>query len=182
MENTILSGIIAGLTSGSVLAIVIGMLFKRYTSQVEEEIKSNFQRQLEIFKSKREWKEQSLSELLGPLSMQFDRTKRAFKRWEGKNLFLEQKVIRDGNVVIRDLLLTKAHLIPSPLFEHAGLLVEHYDRWLEEFENKRLAEVPDLETPFIFVGPAGYTFPSASEEKFQEIFRIYQQELYGVAS
>ena len=43
--------------------------------------------------------------------MQLERTKRAFARWNGKNLYLEAKIVREGNVTIRDLILTKGHLI-----------------------------------------------------------------------
>ena len=99
--------------------------------------------------------------------MQFDRTRRAFGRWTSKNLFLESKIIREGNLIIRDLLLTKGNLIPPQLLEDAGKLVEHYDRWLEEFEQLRSTENPKSDTPFTFVGPAGFPFPEESEKKFR---------------
>ena len=88
--------------------------------------------------------------------MQFERTRRAFDGWSGKNLYLEAKIIREGNIAIRDLLLAKGHLIPPHLMSDAALLVEHYDRWLEEFENKRTEQNPANEDAFVFVGPAGY--------------------------
>jgi hypothetical protein len=68
-----------------------------------------------LFESSSVWKQKSVSQLLGPLYMQFDRTQRAYKCWDAKNLFLEGKVIRDGNLTIRDLLLCKADLIPPEL-------------------------------------------------------------------
>src|SRR5207247_1532393 len=95
--------------------------------------------------------------------MQFDRTKHAFDRWQGQNLFLEAKVLKDGNLTIRDLLLSKAYLIPPELREDAGKLILHYDRWLEEFEKLRNSQEPDLGAKFVFVGPQGYPFPTASE-------------------
>jgi hypothetical protein len=111
--------------------------------------------------------------------MQLDRTKRAFDRWTDKSPFIEKKIIGEGNKTIRDLLLGKGHLIPPNLLNDAGRLVEHYDRWLEEFEKKRLAENPDLETRFIFVGPAGFPFPTDSDERFRQAFQSLWKELYG---
>ena len=80
------------------------------------------------------------------------------------------EVIREGNLAIRDLLLTKGYLIPPELLNDAGMLVEHYDRWLEEFEKKRSSEEPDLDSAFVFVGPQGFRFPSESEAKFKDKF------------
>ncbi len=133
---------------------------------------------LAVFQSNRSWREKSVSDLLGPIYMQFDRTKRAFKRYNSQNLFLEAKVIMEGNLAIRDLLLTKGHLIPPELLEDAGELVQHYDRWLEEFHKIRSKENPDLNTPFVFVGTQGFPFPSDSEEKFKKKFKEMWNELY----
>ena len=67
------------------------------------------------------------------------------------------------------------------MLNDAGQLVEHYDRWLVEFEKQRLAENPDLETPFTFIGPAGFPFPKHSEKGFQEAFKSLWNELCGAA-
>ncbi len=154
--------------SGGVVSAVIGILFKGLITRVEAEIRS-----------RRTWKEESVAELLAPLNMQFDRTKRALDRWHSKNLFLEAKVVGEGNRIIRDLLLNKGHLIPPELLENAGKLVEHYDVWLENFEKQRCSEAPDLETRFIFAGPDGFPFPSESENGFRRIYRQYWHDLYA---
>lgn len=153
--------------SGGVVSAIMGIIFKGFVTRVEAEVKS-----------RRTWKEESVSDLLGPLNMQFDRTERAFGRWKKKNLFLEAKVIKVGNQIIRDLLLEKAHLIPPELLDDAGKLVEHYDVWLEKFENQRESESPDLETAFVFVGPDGFPFPEKSEKKFRDKYHEYWEELY----
>ncbi len=160
--------VLAALLSGAVASSVMGVIFRRYLTAVEQEVRSQ-----------RSWKEEAVANLLGPVSMQLDRTRRAFDRWTSKNLYLEAKVIREGNETIRDLLLRRGHLIPPELLEDAGKLVEHYDVWLEKFEKQRLAEEPDLESPFTFVGPDGYPFPRRSAERFQEKFREYWVELYS---
>lgn len=175
MTKGLFNAILAAVVSGSVIATVLGVLLQRRT----EEIKSEYARTQAVFQSTRTWKEHAVSELLGPMYIQFDRTRRAFDRWGELNLFLEAKVIFVGNITIRDLLLTKAHLIPPDLREDAGKLIEHYDRWLEEFEKLRGSKDPDLATPFTFAGPEGFPFPSEAEERFKVAFSNFWRELYG---
>jgi hypothetical protein len=112
--------------------------------------------------------------------MQFDRTRRAFGRYRRKNVYLETKVIAEGNSTIKALLLSHGHLIPNDLFDDAGRLVEHFDVWLEEFERVRDEKKPELETEFVFVGPQGYGFPTQSERKFVDAFHQLRKEVYGI--
>lgn len=160
--------LLAALISGTVVSAVMGIMFKSYLTKVEQEIKS-----------RRTWKEESVAELLGPVNMQLDRTNRAFGRWREKSVYLEAKIIKQGNETILDLLLTKGYLIPPELLQDAGQLIEHYDVWLEEFDRQRVATNPDLETPFVFAGPLGYPFPRESADRFQAKFAEYWAELYG---
>ena len=169
----------SGVISGTVISAILTLFFNRRTTEIQEQIKDQYERSMAVFQSTRAWQEQSVSELLGPLYMQFDRTKRAFSRWRTKNLFLETKVIREGNLTIRDLLLTKGYLIPPELLDDAGKLVEHYDRWLEEFEKQRSSEQPDLDSTFVFVGPEGFPFPWQSEARFKTKFEEMWAELYS---
>lgn len=171
---------LGGLLGSGLASTIAASLVLRRSRLIESEIKRQFDERLKIFESTRVWKEKCLSQLLGPAVMQLERTKRAFDRWDAKNLYLEAKIVRDGNVAVRDLLLSNGHLIPPELMEHASLLVEHYDRWLEEFETKRVKESPANEDAFVFVGPQGFPFPSKSEQQFKEVFRRLQQDLYGV--
>jgi hypothetical protein len=171
---------LGGLLGSSVATAVLGALFLKRNKHVEAEIKTHFDETFKVFESKRSWKQQALFELLGPLQMQFERTKRAFARWDHKNLYLEGKVVREGNQTIRDLLLTKGHLIPPNLMGDAGQLVEHYDAWLEAFDRIRGENSTSNDTAFVFVGPDGYPFPTTAEVNFKAEFRKLQSELYGV--
>jgi hypothetical protein len=173
--RTFLTLLATSILSGSLMAAVLGFVVHRSRTRIEEQIRDQFR----VMQSQRAWKERSVSELLGPVFMQLDRTQRAFLRWESKNLFLETKVIREGNLAIRDALLSKPHLIPPELQLDAAKLIEHYDRWLEEYERQRLAEEPDLESPFTFVGPHGYPFPREAEINFKAAFLQTWSELYG---
>lgn len=164
---SIIELITTAVISGGVVSAVFGIMFKGFVTKIETEVKS-----------RRTWKEESVEELLAPLNMQFDRTKRAFGRWGSQNLFLEAKVVRVGNEIIRDLLLSKGHLIPPELLKDAGKLIEHYDVWLEKFDTQRLSEKPDLETAFVFVGPDGFPFPREEEKRFRNKYTEYWKELY----
>jgi hypothetical protein len=113
----------------------------------------------------------TLTELFAPMAIQLERTKAAFNRWTSKNLYLEAKLIREGNLAVRDLLINKAHLIPSDLMQDAHNLIQHYDRWLEEYDRVRGGTEPDKDAAFVFVGPQGYPFPSDSERRFMERYQ-----------
>jgi hypothetical protein len=175
----ILQTLVASLLSGSVIALLGGVILQRRTEQISAEVRRHFEQQLLRYRSRMAWKEQALSELLGPVAMQLDRTKRAFDRWKSQNLYIEAKIIREGNETIKDLLLSKGHLIPRDLLMDAGRLVEHYDRWLEEYDRVRGGAEPQLDQPFVFVGPKGYPFPSDSARRFKERFEEIWTELYG---
>ena len=171
---------LGGLLGSSIATAILGAFFLRRNKTVESEIKAHFDESLRVFESKRSWKEQALFELLGPMQMQFERTKHAFDRWDRKNLHLEAMVVRVGNMTIRDLLLSKGHLIPPHLMADAGKLIEHYDAWLEAFEAIRGDPSKQNDVAFVFVGPSGYPFPSNAEANFKAEFRKLQSELYGV--
>ena len=93
---------------------------------------------------------------LVPWSCNSTGVKRAFNRYKAKNIYLETKVIAEGNTSIKNLLLSHGHLIPAELLDDAGRLVEHFEVWLEEFERVRDEKKPELETQFVFAGPQGF--------------------------
>ncbi len=173
--------VIAAFLSSSVVVFIAGLVLKRRTEQISAEVKDQFERELLRYRSGIVWKEKALTELLGPVVMQLDRTSRAFQRWNNRNVYIESKVIYEGNKTIRDLLLTKGHLLPADLLQDAGRLVEHYDRWLEEYDRVRGGAEPKLDEPFVFVGPSGYPFPRDSEARIRERFLSTWRELYGEA-
>jgi hypothetical protein len=170
---------IGGLIGSSAATTIFGALFLRLNRTIEGRIKEQFDRQQKIFESTRIWQEKALAELLGPLQMQFERTKRAFNRWTDRNAYLEGNVVRQGNQTILDLLLTKGHFVPPHLMGDAARLIEHYDAWLEAYDRERGEKAPEHQATFVFVGPDGFPFPSDSEESFKAEFRRLQGELYS---
>jgi hypothetical protein len=179
--SLIATGVIAGVTSGGVFSAVIGFVLQRKTAEIQNSVKIQFERQNAIYLAQRKWKEAAITELFGPVYMQLDRTRRAFERYNSRNVYLEAKVLKTGNEFIRDILLSKGHLIPRHLLEDAGHLVEHYDRWLEEFEKQRMVDQPELASAFVFTGPAGYPFPRDADDRFREECRRLVAELGGEA-
>lgn len=171
---------IGSFLGSSVVTALLGVLFLRRNKTIETQIEAQFSQGLKVFESTRSWKEQALAELFGPLQMQLERTKRAFERWDNKNLHLEAEVIQKGNIAIRDLLLAKGHLIPAQLMAHAIALIEHYDAWIEAYNRIRNNATLTAQTDFVFVGPAGYPFPTEAEQAFKAQFKQLQHELYGV--
>jgi hypothetical protein len=176
--STLASTVVSALVSSTVMGLLVGLLLVRRTETIKREVEAQFQRFQETLRSRRTWQERSLAEVLGPVAIQLDRTRRAFERWKAHNTYLETKVIREGNLAIRDTLLQRAHLLPAELLPHAGLLIEHYDRWLEEFDRVRGPEAPALDAPFVFVGPAGYPFPREAEQRFREAYQRLMGELF----
>lgn len=115
--------------------------------------------------------------LLVPLVVQLDRTKDAFDRWGDRNLALESQTIRDGNLKARNLLEKHSQLVPPELQEARRKLVEHYDRWLEEYQ--KLREETKSKEPFVFVGPKGYPFPTDAEGYFRARLEYVRSQLGG---
>ena len=83
---------------------------------VEARLNEELQRNVEIFRTTRAWKEAAISQLLGPMVMQFDRVKRAFKRYQRKNVYLETKVMAEGNFNHKDFAAIARPLDPAGTF------------------------------------------------------------------
>lgn len=113
--------------------------------------------------------------LLVPLMVQLDRTKDAFDRWKDRNLPLESQTIRDGNLKARDLLEKHGQLVPPEFQEPRRRLIEHYDRWLEEYQ--KLREDTKSNEPFVFVGPKGFPFPADVEARFRARLEYVRAQL-----
>jgi len=173
--------VIAAVISGGVVSTVVSFLFTRRSAELKSAIENQFKEQFEIARSHRAYKERALEELFGPLFMSFDRTRRAFDRWKPGSLFLEAEVVRTANLQVRDLLLAKGHLIPPDLLDDAGRLIEHYDRWLEAYDQQRVGPGAS-DKGYVFVGPAGFPFPRGAEQRFTDRCRALLAELYHHAA
>lgn len=178
-DTTLASFLGSGIASAMVGA-VIGAVLQKRNARVVAEVQAQFGNAIKVFESTRSWKQQILFELLGPMQMQFERTKGAFDRWTKRDLYIESKVVREGNQAIRDLLLSKGHLVPPDLMEAACQLIGHYDAWLQKYDEIRVTKTIAQDPDFVFTGPDSYPFPREAEEKFKVAFQKLQSELYGV--
>jgi hypothetical protein len=179
LGDLILAALISSGVVSAVVAVALRLFLDRRLARISEEIKSEFEQKMLLFRADREWREKAVGELLGPVYMQLERTNRAFRRWKEKNVYIETEVMKKANTAIRDLLLLNGHLIPAELLLPASELIEHYDRWLEEFERVRGGEKPDPSAIFVFAGPHGYPFPKEAEAAFKDVYKRMWAELYA---
>jgi hypothetical protein len=138
-------------------------------------LKSLLDRRMEKHRFTRDWKEKSLTTLVGPVFMHLNRTKHGAARYKKTfaaktTSFLEAGLLRDSNEAVRSLLLSHGHLLPEELRTHAHALVAHYDVWLRRFDAKVAVEKPDVSTATFDVGFAEVPFPEAAEEAFRTCY------------
>ena len=181
--ETLYASLVAGLASGSVISVIIGFALYRSKVGIEKEIESKFIKALEIFKSEREWKERTISQLLGPLVMHLERTSRIADRYrfrtykEKGNSWFDAKLLKESNNTIKTILLSKGHLLPGKLIDSANELVEHYDLWESRFDAKVLKENPNEDSIFD-IGFTEIEFPSHAVDKFKMTYNELRNDLY----
>ena len=158
---------------------VVGYFAHQSQQNLSAKIEAASNRTEAAFRSRHEWKERCLAELLGPLVLRLGQTKRAFDRWKEPNLYLE-RCVYEGNEASRRLLLEKAHLVPPHLRDDALELIEHFDVWMEEYQRVRGDTRAEESLPYVFVGPKGFGFPRDAERRFQEEFGRLWKEFYDV--
>jgi hypothetical protein len=113
-----------------------------------------------------------LLELLMPVKVHFERSRRAFQYWADNrptkpNVEIEDS-IKVSNSIIRTLLRSNWDLIPHDLEPDARRLVEHYDAWEAEYHRVRPKGIRDPNIPYVWAGPQGFPFPRDSERRFLE--------------
>lgn len=170
--------LIAALLSGSVVAAILNAYLKK---------------DLEEFLSGRERKETVLTEVVGPATMHFARTIAIADRYGASSaqLFGDADLLRDSNVTMRSLLISKGHLIPSALLKPTQCLIVHYDIWLKRFDATKQQFVaergrePRINDRFD-VGFAELEdkkcggFPNKLPDQFSSEFERLRKELYEI--
>jgi hypothetical protein len=166
----VLQTLIATILSGS----IVGLFLKGWLD-----------RRMEAERFTRDWKEKSLSLLIGPVVMHLDRTKQVASRYRTTTFaqqttsYFEAQLMRDSDQAIRELLLSNGHLLPEHLRRPAHALVAHYDVWLRRFDEKVAREDPDAASTFD-VGFAQPKFPDDAADEFNAAYEALRKELYGV--
>jgi len=176
--DTILNAFIGSLLSGAVIVAGIRLMTLRWETNVQARIRSAVEDEFRKITEARDTDRALLYEVLGPVCGNLARTGQAFSRWRERNPTLEVKVIAESNAIIRQTILTKYHLIPQHLQQHAMDLVAHYDKWFEVFESERNTGKPEAEqAQFIFAGTHGVPFPTQSEAAFLAELRAVNARL-----
>jgi hypothetical protein len=167
----ILQTLVATLLSGSIVGFVLKVLVDR---RVEKQ------------RFERDWKERSLSVVVGPVVMHLNRTAKVAARYstttfkEKTTSYFEAQLMKDSNESVRSILLSNGHLIPADLRAHAHALVAHYDVWLRRFDEKVAQTRPGADAVFD-VGFAEVPFPRESADAFELAYKKLRLELYGVS-
>jgi hypothetical protein len=167
---TLLSSVISG-------AVVAGIL------------KWAFDKEVESWRTTRSWQTAALSEVIAPATIHFTRTAALAERYRLDPRYGEAVLLRDSNLTIRTLLLSKSHLLPSELVPVAQCLVTHYDIWLKRFELSLAAfkagSEPLADQPFD-VGFASLEttkcggFSKEAPAKFMHHFNELRKAIYGL--
>lgn len=164
----IAQALVATLLSGSIVGLILKFLLDRKVD------KHHFTR---------DWKERSLSIVVGPVVMHLNRTDHVAERYRTtthklkKTSYFDAKLMRDSNESLRSILLSNGHLLPRDLREHAHKLVAHYDEWLRNYDMEVAKH--DAESSFN-VGFAKERFPKDAAKAFQAWYDRLQEELYGI--
>jgi hypothetical protein len=117
-----------GLLLYSLLSAVIS------SAMIAGVLKWMFDKELESWRTVRSWQLSALSEVIAPAVMHFERTKALAERYRRTMFAGEAVLLRESNATIRNLLLSKAHLLPSELVAPSQCLLTHYDIWLKRYD------------------------------------------------
>jgi|GEM_PF-4772967 len=169
LGDFLIQTMLATLLSGS----VVGFLLKNFLN-----------RKIEQHRFTRDWKEQSLSKVVGPVVMHLDRTSQIATRYqktfrEKTTSYFDASLMKDSNQAVRTILLSNGHLLPENLRGHSHALIAHYDVWIRRFDAKVALEKPTADSKFD-VGFSEVPFPKSAAKAFRESYEYLREDLYGV--
>ena len=146
-------------------------------------MKWGIDKNLEEFKSIRQWKEYSLRQVVAPVVINLNRSKNAFTRYKANKRYSNVRVLIEVNTKVRDILLENSQFLPDNLYFHAQCLISHYDTWEKNFNSlpKDITDDTrvDIGTVFSFDGHCA-EFPEESEAAFQRELKKLRYELYSI--
>ena len=150
---------------------IIGYFFSKREERMKKTIEEEFSKRDKFFEVRFNFKLRALEELLAPVKMQLIRSLITLRRYDANNEYRE-KIMKECNETIRNLLLEKGHLIPHDLMPHAEAFISHYDNWLQEYKKTRI-DRNDPDTKLVFT----YDFPDDAEKAFNEKYESYRKDL-----
>lgn len=150
---------------------ILGFIFSKREERMKKTIEEEFKKRDKFFDVQFNFKRRALEELLAPMKLQLLRSKITLKGYDANNEYRE-KILKECNESIRNLLLEKGHLIPADLMPYAEKLISHYDEWLQAYRTHRELQNKS-EVHHIFT----FNFPHDAEKAFAEKFDAYRKEL-----
>ena len=150
---------------------IIGYFFTRREEMLKKTIEEEFKKRDTFFNAQFNFKLRALEELLAPVKLQLMRSKITLNGYNANNEYRE-KILKECNETIRNLLLEKGFLIPVDLIPYAEKFISHYDEWLQAYYQVREL-TNDKTTAYVFT----YNFPKDAENKFTEKYEVYRNEL-----
>jgi len=150
---------------------IIGYFITKREERLKKTIQEEFSRRDKFFDARFQFKLRALEELLAPVKLQLLRSRITIQAYNANNEYRE-KILKECNENIRNLLLEKGHLIPTELIPDAVEFIKHYHEWLQAYrEEKELNN--DSEIRHVFT----YNFPHDAEKAFIDKFDAYRKEL-----
>lgn len=154
-----------------VISGVIGYFLIKREERLKHTIEAEFKKRDMFFNAQFNFKQRALEELLAPIKLQLIRSSLALKSYKQYDPFRE-KILKECNETILNLLLNKGFLIPVDLFPYAEKFISHYDEWLHAYYESREVK-NDKKTPYVFT----YNFPADAEKAFNKKYNDFRQEL-----
>ena len=116
-------------------------------------------------------------EFLGKLVILFGRSKITYKQYiENNRSFTYAKILRETNTQLRNELIGKSYLLSHELRQEALKLINHYDFWLQRWDDLFSSDTFKLDDTFVFSNNC--TFPKESEDKLIKEFSNSEKKRY----
>lgn len=150
---------------------ILGFFFMQREERMKKTIEEEFKKRDKFFDVRFNFKLRVLEEVLAPIKLQLIRSKTTLSSYDANNEYRE-KILKECNEKIRDLLLEKGHLIPQELMPAAEKFITHYDEWLQAYKETRKLRADDT-ARHVFT----YNFPHDAKKAFNETYNAYRKEL-----
>lgn len=120
---------------------------------------------------------QQALEFTGEIHMQMKGSAAAYHNYlQGGKTYMHAHILRQYNARLRDMLLQKGYLLSEALQEDALALVDHYDVWMQKWDELERKLSPALSDEFVF--PNEVTFPKTAaanlEKEFQRLIANFK--------
>lgn len=169
--ETFINNLMYALIEAVLVSGMLGYFFLKREERIKRTIEEEFKKRDKFFDTQFNYKLKSLEELLAPVRLQFIRSKITLLGYDANNEYRE-KILKECNENVLNLLLEKGYLIPADLIPFAEKLIKHYDEWLQHYRKTREI-TKDESVKYVFT----FNFPQDAEKEFIDKYDAYRKEL-----